>query len=116
IEYAFEGIAEVETDGGHRDYKVTGVQTCALPILTSSWSGAFMLSIIYRWAVTVSARSAKDLPRTANVPAPPAGIGVVDMRGGSQIGRASCRERAETAGAGGSRRKRVTGMTRRVEW
>jgi AraC-like DNA-binding protein/mannose-6-phosphate isomerase-like protein (cupin superfamily) len=51
----------------------------------SSWSGALMVSIIYRWAVTVSARSAKDLPGAANVTATPPGIGIVDMRGGSPV-------------------------------
>jgi AraC-like DNA-binding protein/quercetin dioxygenase-like cupin family protein len=44
-----------------------------------------MVSIIYRWAVTVSARPAKDLPAAANSTSTPAGIGIVDMRGGSPV-------------------------------
>jgi len=41
--------------------------------------------MIYRGAVTVSARPAKDLPGAANVEPGAPGIGVVDMRGGSPV-------------------------------
>jgi AraC-like DNA-binding protein/quercetin dioxygenase-like cupin family protein len=41
--------------------------------------------MIYRGAVTVSARPAKDLPGAANVESAVPGAGVVDMRGGSPV-------------------------------
>ena len=44
-----------------------------------------MLSMIYRRAVTVSARPAKDLPGAANAESGVPGLGVVDMRGGSPV-------------------------------
>src|SRR5438034_130536 len=44
-----------------------------------------MQSMIYRVPVTVSARSAKDLPVAANVESDAPGLGVVDMRAGSPV-------------------------------
>jgi AraC-like DNA-binding protein/quercetin dioxygenase-like cupin family protein len=41
--------------------------------------------MIYRVAVTVSARPAKYLPVAANNDSVPVGVGVVDMRGGSRV-------------------------------
>ena len=44
-----------------------------------------MSFMIYRGAVTVSARPAKDLPGAANIDAGAPGVGVVDMREGSPV-------------------------------
>src|SRR2546426_8285735 len=92
-----------QAEDGIRDYKVTGVQTCALPIYRSSpaWTSRLM-----------STSAGVERPSRANAlwtpsirtraPPTPAGLitradaptGASDGRGGRrEIGRASCRER-----------------------
>src|SRR5207302_4113693 len=66
-----------QAEDGIRDFHVTGVQTCALPISDPTTAGHEQLALPYRvdayWA---------------------------------EIGRASCRERVQISAAGGASRKR----------
>src|SRR5688500_20398794 len=78
-----------QAEDGIRDYKVTGVQTCALPI-SAPRAGV---------ASAVSHGSAGSAPAAED----PGGSGhhggtepAGDGRASTQIGRASCRERVET--------------------
>src|SRR5256885_7151434 len=88
-----------QAEDGIRDYKVTGAQTCALPISTHSielgWQGrtqhlTFSPSVYYRYktdAFTRVTRALNDstfLRTMANLESD---------RSAGQIGRASCRER-----------------------
>src|SRR2546429_2461958 len=74
-----------QAEDGIRDVAVTGVQTCALPILRArSWEGTLPAA----------------LPRTRSQPLPPTKILRLvftgdDWRRRRKIGRASCRERGE---------------------
>src|SRR5688500_20251011 len=80
-----------QAEDGIRDYKVTGVQTCALPISTRA-------SPSIRTATGSRSRSDGAL-HSANEPA--ASVG-------AKIGRASCRERVRsTAGGGACKEERV---------
>src|SRR5207302_5318202 len=84
-----------QAEDGIRDFHVTGVQTCALPISTV-WlrvGKTFVMQAVF------SPFSA--MPNVARKPAPPAPTT-------TKIGRASCRERGEVAvvaGAGKKKRK-----------
>src|SRR5256885_6593702 len=95
---ALRGVVYVffffQAEDGIRDYKVTGVQTCALPI---SESGA-------RTAGRVRRSGPRPVRAADRGPAPPGhpGPGLGAWRGGGagpyrggrgEIGRASCRER-----------------------
>src|SRR5207249_9494767 len=99
-----------------RDRNVTGVQTCALPIL-KSWSAraplhrqgqlsprAPALQVPLRRTVIPQLGDSRDLDHEGGMlPGPLAGV-VVHAVGGAQIGRASCREsvwgRPRRGGAG----------------
>src|SRR5688500_19686085 len=99
-----------QAEDGIRDYKVTGVQTCALPIYRSS---AVMVPIS-NWDSYVSYDAAADLiawRHPSENPSAWPGYGQPAVsRDGSvyaiQIGRASCRERVEVAGAADSGEER----------
>src|SRR5262249_59868411 len=70
-----------QAEDGIRDWSVTGVQTCALPISAGRWrSSARSTARACAWCACA--------PRTA------------------EIGRASCRERVEISGGGGSLKKK----------
>src|SRR5205807_6670584 len=69
-----------QAEDGIRDYKVTGVRTCALPIWCNRDGRAY----------------------TANVAGPAALLVAKLHKLGEQIGRASCRERAEIVAGRGS--------------
>src|SRR5207302_8196587 len=74
-----------QAEDGIRDFHVTGVQTCALPILARLWFAppAGAPAAANHWRAT---------PRAAS----------------QKIGRASCRERVEiTVGAGSSKKKKM---------
>src|SRR5688500_20078035 len=84
-----------QAEDGIRDYKVTGVQTCALPIsgaprgapsASPAMATSSLLGIEDHGAVVGQApvRVVGDLPRVA--------VGVGEQT--REIGRASCRERA----------------------
>src|SRR5256885_6662580 len=83
-----------QAEDGIRDYKVTGVQTCALPI----WAGALLLNL------DPATNESKAAAAVAH--AMPVGSGMGNGRldlvqalqsvapaNGNKIGRASCRER-----------------------
>src|SRR5205807_7440848 len=86
-----------QAEDGIRDYKVTGVQTCALPIfianinrnLNNRRSPHLQIAILDRRA---SRRAAHTAPSASG-----AGSGTPDAPAGgllsAEIGRASCRER-----------------------
>src|SRR5688500_20284649 len=92
-----------QAEDGIRDYKVTGVQTCALPISivgdTLITAASFPQTkdqrpviIAYRLGATGSATTTG---------------GTTTSAGGSEIGRASCRERVEVWGGGVQAKKRA---------
>src|SRR5256885_12557716 len=85
-----------QAEDGIRDYKVTGVQTCALPILGMKKAG------IDSQVVLLS-----HLPRKYSFVFTDCGISHIDVENGwpgdfrvdqydAQIGRASCRERCRS--------------------
>src|SRR5690606_39491921 len=90
-----------QAEDGIRDFHVTGVQTCALPIWTSALvlpahAGMVPTSRLIRVTVSRAPRARGDGPRRAP-----------RMRGTApglhlttEIGRASCRERAASSGGG----------------
>src|SRR5262249_56676488 len=105
----------LQAEDGIRDWSVTGVQTCALPISSN-------LQPVQRRDSTASPES-RQRPRKAEaiaaaprasrrggrraspLPAPAAGKrGPCAAR--EQIGRASCRERGEGSGGGGAVKER----------
>src|SRR5699024_12103460 len=98
-----------QAEDGIRDRNVTGVQTCALPISPpgrqlpnehTARKQRLMRSLCFRRIqdrvrLTGSSGAAADPRRWAAAPA----------GGPPEIGRASCRERVERAGAGGAVRE-----------
>src|SRR5262249_59610787 len=66
-----------QAEDGIRDWSVTGVQTCALPIYPQR------------------RRASADARLDAGSHGAPLARFLVDLRGPAQIGRASCRERVE---------------------
>src|SRR5437764_15440911 len=80
-----------QAEDGIRDTSVTGVQTCALPI----WMGVDI------------ADDAAELP-WREAPGHHLRLGV--DRAQVEIGRASCRERVDGTGGGGSLRRRTSAM------
>src|SRR5688500_19807960 len=78
-----------QAEDGIRDYKVTGVQTCALPICLPSHSplssGSVSLMSSENVSITQTATSPRTLTRELGV---------------FEIGRASCRERGERTEVG----------------
>src|SRR5256885_4135445 len=99
-EYAAEGkhtnqivFFFFQAEDGIRDYKVTGVQTCALPISARIISAALRLAgrtlNLSRPCRTPPASRAS--PRTSSVL--PTMLPVIDALTSVEIGRASCRER-----------------------
>src|SRR5207302_7240650 len=101
-----------QAEDGIRDFHVTGVQTCALPICPPASCRAVAAALV----ATAEWRCCPQIPldtspRGLLVPAPcrapsqpPAHCSVrtrPDSARGAQIGRASCRERVKSSGAGG---------------
>src|SRR5206468_9243392 len=100
-----------QAEDGIRDLIVTGVQTCALPIS----SGGIFNSPPRRTAWT--SRLSSGLPGTTTGPSsPPAWTASAESSRSPprcffgpwqpEIGRASCRERVESAGVGGAGKKK----------
>src|SRR5699024_12011573 len=88
-----------QAEDGIRDRNVTGVQTCALPISDepdrAQWAGGPGTGRPSRrtcCASTAAAAPGTARPWRRSSPRPPA----------AEIGRASCRERVEIAGAAGA--------------
>src|SRR4051794_41645652 len=90
-----------QAEDGIRDGRVTGVQTCALPI---SLHGVALLPLnVVAREVGVGAHDDRVAePRRVEVGRRP----WQDDPVGEQIGRASCRERGEISGGGGSLKKK----------
>src|SRR5690606_41007047 len=98
-----------QAEDGIRDFHVTGVQTCALPISRSAaepWSRACCANRTAHAAVHARAESPRA-SRSSRVPASP--IVRRSSHPCAEIGRASCRERAEVWGGAG----RLSRKTRR---
>src|SRR5437762_11485756 len=99
-----------QAEDGIRDTSVTGVQTCALPILHPP-------SICpVDWELAAIGSSFYDLAFLADGFEPPRLDQVLEayraeaLRGGiEEIGRASCRERVEIGGGGGAWREKGKG-------
>src|SRR5256885_8337154 len=96
--YAFRFVAVCifffQAEDGIRDYKVTGVQTCALPIsLCLCASVTSVLSIIT--AIRFTFHASRSHPPAPPSPARKARSAAAGSASGYriQIGRASCRER-----------------------
>src|SRR5437773_7839179 len=89
-----------QAEDGIRDRDVTGVQTCALPILPRRTVRELCLWLGDRQRFLGAQRSARSAGPLRGADAGPGGR----RRGGPaarQIGRASCRERVEVSGGGG---------------
>src|SRR5690606_40929511 len=85
---------------GIRDFHVTGVQTCALPILRTpvSHGGRLPARVLNRAMEGVSARSRATAARPNNPKKNTMGMTATPphRKPCLKIGRASCRERAQT--------------------
>src|SRR5688500_19277816 len=79
-----------QAEDGIRDYKVTGVQTCALPIFPAP-----------RFHIRVRSNDSTAWRRRDPVPPSP----TTQTKQGPEIGRASCREREKSRAGGGSLEK-----------
>src|SRR5690625_7621636 len=95
----------VQAEDGIRDGHVTGVQTCALPIL--SWRGRTIRPNEREYAVRLQYRVG-DEGEFNDVTGQDGGV--IEYRRSTKIGRASCRERVEIREEGVSlERKEVEG-------
>src|SRR5438034_11454819 len=85
VQYGLSLVFFFQAEEGIRDHCVTGVQTCALPI----------------YGVSLPRR--RRAPRRTQPDAVARRTGAADpAQRGEQIGRASCRERVENLGLGGT--------------
>src|SRR5207237_6756586 len=86
-----------QAEDGIRDSSVTGVQTCALPICLSLGAAIYIpYGTAYRALIQCAKGQAGE---TVLVHGASGGVGVAATQ--IEIGRASCRERGESAGGGG---------------
>src|SRR5688500_20331758 len=76
-----------QAEDGIRDYKVTGVQTCALPILLSSYYLSKWTHKPVQWGYPISISFEPTTSCNLRCPECPSGL--------REIGRASCRERVK---------------------
>src|SRR5256885_16727980 len=94
-----------QAEDGIRDYKVTGVQTCALPILILAVAVIFGRD-----------GSGKPTEKQTGGPVPPGAASFEEVLN-NEIGRASCRERGEISVVAGSFKKKNTNRSgREFEW
>src|SRR5699024_11384718 len=98
VSYGRTHVFFFQAEDGIRDRNVTGVQTCALPILTERGVGTVSSEELASAAGVTSAKVRKDLSHLGSYGTRGVGYDVAYLR--HQIGRASCRERevAETRG------------------
>src|SRR5256885_12606592 len=85
-----------QAEDGIRDYKVTGVQTCALPIFASGALAAASSRSLARSRATWTAWSCRREASSISI----------RLACASQIGRAACRGRGEISGGAGSLKKK----------
>src|SRR5262249_57088666 len=90
-----------QAEDGIRDWSVTGVQTCALPILLLELTavGVALHPVVSLFALNARRRQFEQQLSRKDQPA-------------REIGRASCRERAENSGGGGAFKKKEEESTR----
>src|SRR5690606_39673734 len=94
-----------QAEDGIRDFHVTGVQTCALPILDTEFSHTmselFETSVAKRFG-SVERRGLRGVgtDKTTRMPVDQLARSVVNLNSPQaiEIGRASCRERGESDG------------------
>src|SRR5690606_40249694 len=84
-----------QAEDGIRDFHVTGVQTCALPISDAAAAAARARELVAALAAGGSVDGAESVPLSVC-------IGVADTSQGQPIGRASCRGRGCRTRAGPS--------------
>src|SRR5690606_41163825 len=99
-----------QAEDGIRDFHVTGVQTCALPISPDSSFGSSTAlltnaSVEWRPGLRYGVRNGRKFPMTETAPLVRLNynIAIPSAALGPEIGRASCRERVEIAGVHGLR-------------
>src|SRR5690606_40746150 len=94
-----------QAEDGIRDFHVTGVQTCALPISRSScFSGSsarphLTAAALSRCTATVLITSTAGTSAMSRA-SPLASVEFESSRSDAKIGRASCRERVRLTGVG----------------
>src|SRR5699024_12122006 len=101
-----------QAEDGIRDRNVTGVQTCALPICSSSFDG---LSRPDHCCDTSPLRHQQQCEATAALrtqhrPALTARVALGEAPIAPEIGRASCRERVETSRVAGGGQEKGRGV------
>src|SRR5205807_5238046 len=103
-----------QAEDGIRDYKVTGVQTCALPISLAAKLDTLMINSSSCAAAFTQIAAIEALNTPESAQAVSRMVKVFEHRRNlvvdGQIGRASCRERGEGAEGGGG----VKGKEERV--
>src|SRR2546430_10970814 len=95
-----------QAEDGIRDLTVTGVQTCALPILPANQAEYILRDAV---AVAVVCSTAAQVAKVRAVRGALPGLRhviVFDTGAAAEIGRASCRERGEISGGAGSLKKK----------
>src|SRR5690606_40928920 len=98
-----------QAEDGIRDFHVTGVQTCALPISSGSCTRRITLPpkpshrLQQRGAIKMSPSCTWMTPSAM---ASPNNFRKTSRHSAAEIGRASCRERVERAGVGGARKRK----------
>src|SRR5262249_58400433 len=98
-----------QAEDGIRDWSVTGVQTCALPIFNP---GRELARVAREKAWPVLRFNSRGRPGAlvlARNAATIYGAGAVTL---TEIGRASCRERGERSGGAGSLEKKKNNVSR----
>src|SRR5690606_39488793 len=102
-----------QAEDGIRDFHVTGVQTCALPIFPSGWVDGGRRNPCWTHRTVAKARASLTITRTACASVSRSSAQACTSRSPplhffssrsmeNEIGRASCRERvARSIGAGG---------------
>src|SRR5690606_39502238 len=103
-----------QAEDGIRDFHVTGVQTCALPIWGADRSATAAATLVRSrpCAARIAAASPagsrpRTNPETPSWTRPPVSLPSVTTAGSpvAKIGRASCRERVEGSLGGGARER-----------
>src|SRR5690606_40491201 len=97
-----------QAEDGIRDFHVTGVQTCALPICPSGTPGVHPPAYSLHWVppaarCAVALRGARrPVTRASALPPIPVQPRCARAPSAAEIGRASCRERGQVPGAAGA--------------
>src|SRR5207253_7226899 len=95
----------LQAEDGIRHGHVTGVQTCALPISSTTDAGCRRPPTPLPWREPSSCGETTRSPARRRPPPPPTGSRT-PQTSRCKIGRASCRERVRVAGVAGDGEKR----------